>query len=163
MKTLLQRWFSTFFITTLSSFIFTMVVYAAINFVDEFSSKFTGSGLYVQNPCSYCNGNKGKYRSTMDGAGTGRWNASHNNTMTQWFVYIPNDTTRTLGGAYYTIANHVHQPPQIPVIQNNWKGQYVGLGWLDVGNNAYARMKNNCTLLGYCGNRIYWDIAKYNY
>jgi hypothetical protein len=72
----------------------------------------------------------------------GKWFAHHNNTITWWYVYIPNNAAAR-GGTYYFVSNSAHSF-NLPLTQANHQGQWVSLGFLDVGNNAATRMYNEC-------------------
>ncbi len=155
----LKRVSTTVLIALIISIVTTVTALAATTYIDEFGSRFSGSNL-IKAYCSGCQGQWAYWRSSLDGRGSGTWKASHNNTITWWYVYIPNQYD-AVGGVWYEVQNSV-QSFQVPVIQSHHRGQWVRLGFLDVGNNAKTHMRNTCSGLTYCYlASVYWDAAKY--
>ncbi|GAB4580603.1 MAG: hypothetical protein Fur0022_33450 [Anaerolineales bacterium] len=146
----------------------TIVLAATQQLSDQISGDFKVTKSKAPSPmnsgaCTGCAGGKAHWvnKSREPSTVAGKWIAHHNNTTTWWYVYIPNNGAAN-GGTYYIVQNSVHSFT-IPLIQANHHGQWVSLGFLDVGDNAIIKADNLCTPLAYCDSFLYWDDAKYDH
>ncbi len=151
-----------------STALVTSRVLAASAYISESSSDFSLSSSYFWNIiASYCDGGHCfQYLQYTGGNGNqkGKWtaNAVPNNVNTNWYAYIPNDTTSAFDGAVaYKGASFA-----TTVYQENWKGQWVYLGNFtktSVSNNT--AMANTCVSGMVCdaNRQVWWDTMRVDY
>lgn len=171
----LKRSLSSLLITILLTAALTSVAYAATQYLDEYSSRFTkrGSGTLTNINCSGCYDGKAK-KTTQSGSTTsytvgGKWTAADTTDSVPyyWYVFIPNETSEdeTYAAVRYFVTDGSDDNFYVTVEQDGHKGSWVYLGWVyGIGLVSYTDMENICLNGYWCGSLpVYYDHVRYTY